>query len=223
MTLQRELEARRAEADPAYLARIADAADHLVRSGLPLRVKRTGDAAPDFALAAAGGRPVVLSDLLRRGPVVMSVFRGEWCAFCRAEIDALLAAQPAFARRGASLVLLSPDVPSASLVAAVARLGERAAVLQDPRLGVALLYGLVYRVPEVLRTFYLAGDAALARRLDAAGWMLPLPADVVVGTDGRIVVSFADPDVTRRLDPALILETLATIDLKPGIVPRRPN
>lgn len=223
MTLQRVLESRRAETDPAYLARIVEAADHLVRSGMPFRVKRTGDAAPDFALAAADGRSVVLSDLLRRGPVVMSVFRGEWCGFCRAEIDALLAAQPEMARRGASLVLLSPDVPSASLAAAVARLGERAAVLQDPRLGVALLYGLVYRVPEVLRSFYLAGDAAVARRLDAAGWMLPLPADVVVGTDGRIEVCFADPDFTRRLDPALILETLAALDGSPGIARLRPN
>ncbi len=223
MTLQRELRSRRAEADPAYLARIVDAAEHLARSGMPHRVKRAGGAAPDFALAAADGRSIVLSDLLRRGPVVMSVFRGEWCPFCRAEIDALLAAQPAIARLGASLVLLSPEAPSAPLAAAVTRLGDAAAVVQDPGLGVALLYGLVYRVPEVLRTFYLAEDPGLARSLDGAGWLLPLPADFIVGTDGRIVVSFADPDFTRRLDPALILETLGTLDRAQEAAPRRPN
>jgi peroxiredoxin len=42
----------------------------------------------------------VLSDLLSRGPVVLSFFRGEWCSFCRLEMDALLEACPAIVRRG---------------------------------------------------------------------------------------------------------------------------
>lgn len=199
------LVARRAETDPDYLDAVAAAARHLDRAGMPGRRVMPGDRAPDFALRTAEGRAVSLSGRLSDGPVAISFFRGEWCPFCRAEIDALLAAAPALARRGASLLLVSPEAPSRGLAAAVAALGDRAALLRDPALGVALLYGLTYAVPDPLRLFYLGRNAALARDLAEGGWMLALPADYVVGRDGRVRLSWADPDFTRRLEPALLL------------------
>ncbi|MCW6511541.1 peroxiredoxin-like family protein [Lichenifustis flavocetrariae] len=208
MSLQAELCARRASAEPAYLDQIADAARQLELWGVPARAKRVGDRAPDFALSTADGRVVVLSELLRDGPIVMSFFRGEWCSFCRAELDALLASQPDMARLGASLVLVSPEPASAKLIGEVATLGPSAYLLRDPMLGVALQYGLVYLVPESLRMFYLARQFDLSRELSTGSWLLPIPADFIVGANGVISLSYLESDFTRRLDPKILVEEL---------------
>lgn len=47
-------------------------------SGIMTRVARVGQRAPDFTLPDAAGRQVSLADLLARGPVVLSFYRGRW-------------------------------------------------------------------------------------------------------------------------------------------------
>ena len=102
--------------DAAYRASMDAATEHLRRSGMAMRAKGQGDRAPDFALSTRDGARIVLSDLLSRGPVVLSFFRGEWCSFCRLEMDALLEACPAIVRRGANLVMVSPQGFSETLL-----------------------------------------------------------------------------------------------------------
>ncbi len=215
MLFQSELDVRRAEAGPLYLSRIATAAAQLDKAGVPQSRRQVGDQAPDFALPGSDGRFVMLSDLLRTGPVVVSFFRGEWCPFCQAELEALMAVQPEIAVHGASLVLISPEPASEKLVDDVRRLGPRTHLLRDPMLGVALQYGLVYLVPEALRQFYLDRGFDLASELSTGSWLLPLPADFVVDRSGCVALSFAESDFTRRLDPKLIVETLETLSSAP--------
>jgi hypothetical protein len=52
--------------------------DDLRASGIMRRVARVGQTAPDFTLPNADGRPVGLKELLARGPVVLSFYRGRW-------------------------------------------------------------------------------------------------------------------------------------------------
>jgi hypothetical protein len=52
--------------------------DDLRTSGIMSRVARVGQPAPDFTLPDAAGRPVSLRELLTRGPVVLSFYRGRW-------------------------------------------------------------------------------------------------------------------------------------------------
>jgi len=54
------------------------ATEELVRSGIAERARKIGDQAPDFNLPNANGELVQLSDLLARGPVVITFYRGEW-------------------------------------------------------------------------------------------------------------------------------------------------
>lgn len=39
---------------------------------------KVGDMAPDFSLKNTANNDMVLSDLLDRGPVVLSIYRGRW-------------------------------------------------------------------------------------------------------------------------------------------------
>lgn len=82
MGLADDLAARRKESRgriPADKLEIMDRTARLLeQSGLTETCLREGDTAPDFVLPNAFGKKVALRDLLKRGPVVLSFYRGGW-------------------------------------------------------------------------------------------------------------------------------------------------
>ncbi|HSA93080.1 MAG TPA: hypothetical protein VLE48_08730 [Terriglobales bacterium] len=52
--------------------------EELRNSGIQDRVLKMGEAAPPFELADTEGRLVRSTDLLARGPLVISFYRGRW-------------------------------------------------------------------------------------------------------------------------------------------------
>ncbi len=82
MTLKAKLEAHKAafktQAPPEALALIQRATEDLQNSGILARAVQVGSRAPDFKLASTEGADVALGDLLDRGPLVLSFYRGRW-------------------------------------------------------------------------------------------------------------------------------------------------
>ena len=82
MTLNEQLQAIKEKSRdriPAAAREIMERAVEEQRtSGVLDRVVKVGQRAPDFTLPDASGKPVGLADLLTRGPVVLSFFRGRW-------------------------------------------------------------------------------------------------------------------------------------------------
>ena len=82
MTLQEKLdtmrEASKTRIPPEARAVMQRSIDDLRASGIITRVARVGQTAPDFVLPNASGRSVSLKELLARGPVVLSFYRGRW-------------------------------------------------------------------------------------------------------------------------------------------------
>lgn len=211
--MQDKLDVMRANLNPDYKASLEAAVEHLHRTGVPQRGKQKGERAPDFGLTAHDGRTIVMSEILASGPVVLSFFRGEWCSFCQAEIEALLAAQPEMADLGASLVMIARAKPSAALLSMVTG-RPKTFLLQDPMLGIALQYGLVFLAPEALRLAYVKAGLNLPVLSPTGSWLLPIPADFIIGDDGRIVFSHIDPDYTHRLDPDALVKVLGQLRLE---------
>lgn len=50
----------------------------LVRSGIAERSLHVGEKAPDFALANTRGEQVIFSEILKKGPAVVTFYRGGW-------------------------------------------------------------------------------------------------------------------------------------------------
>ncbi len=82
MALQDGLNALRASAagriPPEALAVMHRATQDLEKSGLVEKALKVGDKAPDFALQNINGVLVNSRQLLERGPMVLSFFRGAW-------------------------------------------------------------------------------------------------------------------------------------------------
>ena len=64
--------------DPAITAVMNNATEALRRSDILDGVKSVGDRAPLFARPNIHGKTVRLRSLLKRGPVIVSFFRGRW-------------------------------------------------------------------------------------------------------------------------------------------------
>jgi peroxiredoxin len=80
----------------------------LAAEGMPPAV---GEKAPDFTLSAIGGEAVKLTDLVKRGPVVLVVLRG-WpgyqCPICNTQVGRFLGSQQQFKAADASVVFVYP-------------------------------------------------------------------------------------------------------------------
>ena len=72
----REASAKRIPADKAAI--MHRATEELRASGIMDRVIKTGDPLPSFSLPNAYGRNVRSADLLAKGPLVLTFFRGSW-------------------------------------------------------------------------------------------------------------------------------------------------
>jgi hypothetical protein len=82
MALQDELTALKARLEagrPAdVVATMHRAVDELRASGAPAKLLKAGDPAPGFTLPNAEERPVDSRELLVRGPLVVTFYRGRW-------------------------------------------------------------------------------------------------------------------------------------------------
>jgi peroxiredoxin len=131
-------------------------------------VPKAGERAPSFALDDQNGTMVSSEELLARGPLVVSFYRGTWCPYCNEEIAALSEAYDAIRAEGASLVAVTPQstasaasyrethpVPFPILVDTDARIAER--------------FGLAYTYSAALKTLYLNAFKNDLATLNAGG------------------------------------------------------
>ena len=81
-------------------------------------------------------------------------------------------------------------------------------MLRDAGNEVAAKYGLVFTLPDDLREIYVKFSIDLARGNGDGTWRLPIPARFVIDRQGIIRAADADPDYTRRPEPAQTVEIL---------------
>jgi len=177
-----------------------------VASGLAV-----GADAPNFNLPDALGQRIELAELLTKGAVVVTFYRGEWCPYCNVQLRGMQAALPRFGELGASLVAISPQAADHSLTLTEKyELGFR--VLSD-------LDQVVMRAYEV--QFTLAGDLEdlqvnvfqndpREQNADHSR-SLPVPATFVIDQGGVIRATFVSTDWRYRPEPADIIASLEAL------------
>ena len=188
--------------------------DALVQSlrdaGVGNEALKVGDVAPEFALANAEGELMASSELLAKGPMVLSFYRGKWCPYCVTELEALREAAPDIAAFGATLVAVTAEDCGGAL-AAKRKHRLEFEILCDLENGLGLSFGLLYRVNDTVRQFYQEVDINFPLIYGNESWFLPVPATYVIDRNGIIRHAYVNPDFRERLDPAVILDVLKTL------------
>jgi peroxiredoxin len=189
------------------LAKMQRATDELIATGQAQRARKAGDTAPEFTLLDPDGKQVSSRELLAKGPLVISFYRGVWCPYCNLELQALQQALPEITVRGASLVAISPQTaPNSRKSQRDNKLGFP--ILSDVKSEVANAFGIRFALPDYLVEVYAGFGNDLSKVNDDPAWVLPMPARYVIGTDGIIAYSEVNPDYTHRPDPSELLPVL---------------
>lgn len=212
MSLQERLDAFKADfegtkAPPAVVAVMHRATADLIASGQADRALKAGSAAPDFALKDAEGALVRSDDLLARGPLALTFYRGVWCPYCNLDLQALESAAKDVRAAGASLVAISPQTAVNSRHAQSEN-NLSFPILGDPGNALADKFGLRFRLPDDLLAIYKGFGIDLGQFNGDASATLPMPARYVIGSDGVIAYAEVNPDYTRRPDPSELMPVL---------------
>ncbi|MBY0380379.1 MAG: AhpC/TSA family protein [Xanthobacteraceae bacterium] len=217
MSLQAKLDAFKAEFETtkprAAIEIMHRATAELIESGATKHAKKAGEVAPSFSLKDPEGTVVDSSDLLRRGPLIVSFYRGVWCPYCNMELQALEAAKLEFERRGASLVAISPQTAPNSR-RSVRQNGLSFPILSDVKGDIGAAFGVRFKLPDYLVELYKQFKNDLPTFNDDPSWTLPMPARYIIGQDGVILYSEVNPDYTRRPDPEDMIPFLQSSEVR---------
>lgn len=215
MSLQEKLDALKADfeankAPPEVVAIMRRATADLIATGQATRAVKSGDRAPAFALADADGKTWRSEELLARGPLAVTFYRGVWCPYCNLDLQALQGVAGQIRATGAGLVAISPQT------AANSRKAQRDhdltfPVLSDPGNEVADRFGLRFRLPDDLLALYRKFGVDLEALNGNSSRTLPMPARYIIGRDGVIRYAEVNPDYTRRPEPEDLIPTLRSL------------
>jgi peroxiredoxin len=210
-TLQSQLDLLRQqgqERNPDLFALSQEAMKQIFETAILDSALGIGNSAPDFSLVNAYGNTIRLQDLLRRGAVVLTFYRGDWCPYCNLTLRAYQAILPEILRHNAALVAVSPQSPKHAL-SITSKNHLTYQVLSDKDNSTARAYRLIYQIPEILRRAYEAMGFDMIQQ--HGSWELPLPATFIIDQNSELRYHFLNVDYTRRAEPAEILSVLASL------------
>ena len=209
-TLQSELNAKKKafeeKATDEKKKMYAEGQASIEKSGIIESAKNKGDKAPDFVLTNAAGEKVSLSSYLKKGPVILTWYRGGWCPYCNITLNRLQKELPNFNAAGANLIALTPELPDSTL-SSKEKNDLQFEVLSDPGNKIAKEYGIVFKLYEPVAESYQKGFDLHGYNGDESD-ELPLAATYVINPDGTIIYAFLDADYRNRAEPSEILEAL---------------
>lgn len=186
--LGQRLEETRRSVNPSWDVLYDRFVEGLRAAGAASGSPKPGDTLTPFALPDSQGRYVSSPELLERGPLVVSFYRGGWCPYCVTEMTAWAEAL----RR---------------------KLELDGQVLVDVDHGLALQLGLVVRVTDEVRKAYLDFGLDLAKRYGSDAWFIPVPATYVIDRQGVVRFAEADVDFRHRAEPEAVLAVLRELAL----------
>jgi len=189
---------------------IFDDLNKLNKSGIVEAAPKTGDTLPDFSLPNHRGEVTSIAELRKKGPVVVTFYRGGWCPYCNLELRAYQEILPQIKAAGATLVAITPELPDESLTTAE-RNGLEFEVLTDQNSDYAREIGVVFTVAERLRPIYESFGIDLEKHNGQGQFDVPLAATYVINVDGTIACAVVEADYTVRAEPAEVVKVLQSM------------
>ncbi|WP_055443351.1 peroxiredoxin-like family protein [Lacinutrix himadriensis] len=168
-----------------------------------------GDKGIGFTLKNALGACTNLQEIVDKGPVILTWYRGGWCPYCNITLQYLQNSLPEFKKYGANLLALTPELPDKSL-STIEKHSLQFEVLSDVGNKVAKQYGLSFKLTDALAEVYKNGVGLQNYNGDDSS-ELPITATYIIDTKGIIQYAFLDADYRKRASISEIIEVLKTL------------
>lgn len=190
-------------------AKFAQGIADVQSTGILDKARQVGANVPDATLLGVNGEPVQLATLWADQPVVLTFYRGGWCPYCNASLQALQKALASIEGAGAKLVAVAPERAD-KVAQTTANNKVTFTALSDPGNALAGQLGIAFKLPEVILPIY-RDRLKLAEYNGDQQYTLPLAATYVVDTSGVIRWAFLDADYKKRAEPADIVAAVQQV------------
>jgi peroxiredoxin len=165
------------------------------------------DAAPAFVAKDQHGRKISLAEEMKKGPVVLVFYRGQWCPYCNKQLKKLEDSISFITARGAELIAVSPEKPE-NIEKTISKTKATYSVLFDDGLNIMKNFDVAYAVDTATVAKYKKYGIDFSKVNGANGAVLPVPAVFVISKEGKIVFRHFDPDYRNRASVKDILDHL---------------
>jgi peroxiredoxin len=174
-------------------------------------VLQTGSRFPPFLLPNPTGGQTSSNDLLAKGAILVTFYRGQWCPFCNLALRAYQQNLEKFHEKGVEFVAISPELPDKTL-STQEKNDLKFPVLSDVGNKYARQLGIIWKQPENLKPIFKEFGHDLVEFYGDDSFEVPIPATFLVGKDGLVKNVFVNPDYRKRLEPSLALEWIDKMD-----------
>ena len=165
------------------------------------------DKAPGFVAKDQNGKKIDLEEQLKKGPVVLVFYRGQWCPYCNKQLAKLEDSLSLITARGATLITVTPEKQE-NIKKTIEKTKASYPILFDEGLVIMKAYDVAFSVDEKTVEKYKTYGIDFTEANGSNGAHLPVPAVYVINKEGKIVFRHFDKDYTRRASVAEILKYL---------------
>ncbi len=194
------------------LEKLQNSRDSIISNNSEIQFLKENEQIPEFFLPDQIGTIISSEDLIEKGPLVITFYRGGWCPYCNLELQSLQKHLDKIQGLGANLIAISPEMPDKSLNV-YEKNNLKFSVLSDYNNTVAKKFGLVFELSSEVDSLYkneLKLNLAVNNSVDKPE--LPIPATYVIGKDKKIKYAFVNLDYTQRAEPSKIIEVLKKLN-----------
>lgn len=169
---------------------------------------QVGETVEDFSAVDLHDNTFTLSEALKKGPVVVIFYRGQWCPICNKHLSHLQDSLHLIYDKGASVVAISPE-KSEFLKRTAEKTNASFSLLYDEGYKIANLFDVTFKPDSLTTVMYNTIFRANLKEANTDdSQRLPIPATFIIGTDGKIVWRHFDPDYKKRSTAKEIVDNL---------------
>jgi len=155
------------------------------------------DDAPDFIVLNDDLEEESISEMDKDGPIILTFYRGKWCAYCDQYISELAENVERFAELGANVFAISPEKEQfVNLMKAETAL--KLNIVSDNKNELMKLYNVAYQVKKRQLEKYKVSGINIEENNGKGNTTLPVPATYVIDRNMKIRFVQFDEDYTYR-------------------------
>jgi len=173
------------------------------------KVPKEGQQVPDGELLDIEGKPIRISECLKKGPLVLFFFSGSWCQLATTEFKHLQKRYNEIKQQGACLVGISNQTKDFSQ-RLKKDLGLTFDLLLDPNAQFANQFGVGFDIPDNVFNAFKRAYPDFEKSFGNGVHKLLLNSTFIVDAKGKICKVSVSNDLTKRIEPSQIVEVLKT-------------
>ena len=168
---------------------------------------KVGDIAPEFTAKDQDGKNVSLKEALKKGPVVILFYRGQWCPYCNKQLSHFTDSLQMLTDKGATVLAITPETAE-NIKKTIEKTKTTFSVIEDGGMNIMKSYKVNFVVDEKTIARYKGYGIDFDKANGNNGANLPVPATYIIGKDGKVKYIFFNSDYRKRAFVKDIFENL---------------